>query len=295
MSNKKILITGGEGFIGSHLRDKLVENGNKVTVVDNKNKTGLDICDHRLFDVFEDIQPEVIFHFAAQTNVRVSNEQPAQDASVNIMGSLNVLDAARKVGVKKIVFASSAAVYGEASTFPTPEDAAPDRPSPYGIAKATTEKYLAYYSQSLNLPFVALRFANVYGPRQHSTAVIGSFFESILSEKEISIHGNGEQTRDFVFVGDVVRVSILAAQSSAIGAYNIGTEKETSLNELLKIIEDITQRKAKVHYEREKSGGQQRSSLSIGKAKKELKWEPSYTLAHGLEETVEWYKQQLST
>jgi UDP-glucose 4-epimerase len=295
MSNKKILITGGEGFIGSHLRDKLVENGNKVTVVDNKNKTGLDICDDRLFDVFEDIQPEVIFHFAAQTNVRVSNEQPAQDASVNIMGSLNVLDAARKVGVKKIVFASSAAVYGEASTFPTPEDAAPDRPSPYGIAKATTEKYLAYYSQSLNLPFVALRFANVYGPRQHSTAVIGSFFESILSEKEISIHGNGEQTRDFVFVGDVVRVSILAAQSSAIGAYNIGTEKETSLNELLKIIEDITQRKAKVHYEREKSGGQQRSSLLIGKAKKELKWEPSYTLAHGLEETFEWYKQQLST
>ena len=288
MSNKNVLITGGEGFIGSHLRDKLVEDGNKVTVVDRPD---LDICDDKLFDVFEDIQPKVVFHFAAQTNVRVSNEQPAEDANVNIMGSLNVLDASRKVGVKKIVFASSAAVYGEATIFPTPESVVPNSPSPYGIAKATVESYLAYYSQSFNLSFVALRFANVYGPRQRPIGAVGSFFESILSEKEISIHGNGEQTRDFVFVNDVVKASILAAQSSAVGIYNIGTEKETSLRELLKIIEDVTQHKAKIHYEREKSGGQQRSSLAIGKAKKELGWEPSYTLAQGLKETFEWYKQ----
>ncbi|MBI1971590.1 MAG: NAD-dependent epimerase/dehydratase family protein [Candidatus Wildermuthbacteria bacterium] len=287
MSKKKILITGGKGFIGSRLKDRLASEGNEVSVADLPD---VDICSGGLFDAFEKAQPDVVFHLAAQTDVRVSNEQPAKDARVNIMGSLNVLDASRKIGVKKIVFASSAAVYGKAALFPTPEDAVPSHPSPYGMAKAAAENYFAYYLEHFNLPFVALRFANVYGPGQKGVSVVGSFFERVLSGQEVVIHGDGNQTRDFVFVKDIVNGCILAVESDAVGVYNLATGKETSLKELLISIENITGMTARVRFNKNESGGQQRSSLAVKKAKKELQWEPSYTLQQGLEETFEWYK-----
>lgn len=294
MSNATVLVTGGAGFVGSHLVDRLIKEEYRVVVVDIKNMEDLnpqvafyrlDIVDKELSSVFAKERPALVFHYAAQADIRKSMENPGEDARVNILGTWNVLERCLQFGVKKVIFASSAAVYGETTTIPTSEEEHPRPASPYGVAKLTGELYLKYYYEAFGLSFVALRLANVYGPRQ-AKGVIPSLLKGIVRGEQPRIDGDGEQTRDFVFVADVVEASIRAAQKDVVGFYNIGTSKETSINEVVDRMQKVYGKEIKVSYDTERSGGQRRSSLAIGRAERELGWKPSITLEEGLRKIV---------
>lgn len=302
----KVLVTGGAGFIGSHLVDKLIEQGHQVVVIDNLS-TGrkenlnprakfyeLDICDSKISQIFQEEKPEIVFHLAAQIDVRKSVKDPIENAKINILGTLNILENCRKTSVKKFIFASSGgAIYGDTDIVPTSE-ANPENPeSPYGIAKLTVEKYLYFYKKSFNLNYIALRFANVYGPRQNSKGeggVIAIFCDKMLKNEEVIINGDGEQSRDFVYIDDAVEAVILAIESKKSGFYNIGTAKETSINEIFRKIKELTNSNCKEIHGPAKPGEQKRSCLDYSKAEKELNWQPKYSLEEGLKETIEWFK-----
>jgi len=302
MKNMKILVIGGCGFIGSHLTDKLIEKGHKTAVLDNLstgkkenlNKKAkfykIDICSLEISRIFKKEKPEIVFHLAAQIDVRKSIEDPMEDARINILGSLNVLENCRKNKVKKIIFASTGgAIYGEAKIVPTPEDY-PEYPlSPYGIEKLTIDKFLNYYYQVFGLPYVSLRLANVYGPRQNSkgeAGVVAIFIDKMLSGGQPVIYGSGKQSRDFVFVDDVVEAFVSAAKSRKSGIYNIGTARETDINTIFKKLKKATGLKCKEVHKPAKAGEQKRSCLDSLKAKKELKWQPKYNLDKGLRKTL---------
>lgn len=309
MKNTTVLVTGGTGFIGSHLVNRLLEDGHKVVVLDNLSSgkrervnpqadfRAIDVCDPGILKVFEEVRPVCVFHYAAQVDIGVSQEQPQYDAQTNVVGSVNVANAARRTGVQKIVFASSAAVYGDVAEFPTSEDHTLDPPFPYGIAKLTTERYLQYFYRAWGLEFAALRFANVYGPGQSAkgeAGVVAAFATRMPQGIPPVIYGSGQQTRDFVFVKDVVEASIAAMRSKATGAYNIGTGVETSINDLFSLMRAQLQSDVEAQRESGKQGGQERSCLAIAKAKEELGWSPMYTLEEGIKETLEWYKEGLT-
>jgi len=302
----KIIITGGAGFIGSHLADALIKDGHKVAVIDNLftgKKENLnpkakfykiDIRNPKIFQVFKREKPIIVFHYAAQINVRRSVENPVESANINILGALNILESCRKNGVKKIIFASTGgAMYGKANVIPTPENF-PELPlSPYGIEKLTIEKYLNYYYSIFKLPFVVLRLANVYGPRQNSkgeAGVVAIFCDQMLAKKQPIINGDGKQTRDFVYVADIVRANILAMEKNKIGIFNIGTAKETNINTIFQEIKKLTNCNCKEVHTHEKIGEQRRSCLDFSKAKKELSWEPKVELKEGLKRTKEWFE-----
>lgn len=301
----KIIITGGAGFIGSNLADELIGQGHQVVVLDNLStgsKKNLnprakfykaDVCSPSVFKIFEKEKPEVVFHFAAQIDVRKSAENPIEDARINILGGINILENCKINKVKKVIFSSTGgAMYGNATVIPTPETYLEFPLSPYGIGKLTTEKYLNYYYKVFNLPFVALRFANVYGPRQNSrgeAGVVAIFLDKILNNQQPVINGNGKQTRDFIYVDDVVKAVILAMNSKKIGIFNIGTGKETDINEIFDKIKRITGSGYKKEYSSKKPEEQKRSCLDYSKAGKELNWEPKYNIEQGLEETTKWF------
>ena len=302
----KILVTGGAGFIGSHLVDRLIKEGHKVVVLDNLS-TGkkenlnpkakfykIDICSPKISEIFKKERPEIVFHFAAQIDVRKSVENPLEDAKINILGSLNLLESCKRYKVKKFIFTSTGgAIYGEAEVIPTPETY-PEFPlSPYGIEKLTIDKFLNYYNKVFGLPYISLRLANVYGPRQNSkgeAGVIAIFCNKILSGKQPVINGSGKQTRDFVFVNDVVQAAFLAMKSKKSGIYNIGTAKETDVNTIFRKLKELTGSKCKKIHGPAKPGEQKRSRLDFKKAKRGLKWNPKYNLDRGLKETVKWFK-----
>ncbi len=303
---KTCLVTGGAGFIGSHLVDTLLHKGYRVCVVDNLS-TGkkkninpralfykTDIQSSEISKIFKKEKPDFVFHFAAQIDVRKSVADPAKDAETNIIGSLNILENCKHHGVKKIIFASTGgAIYGEANIVPTLESYTPLPLSPYGVAKFSVEQYLQYYLKVFQLPFVVLRFANVYGPRQDSkgeAGVVAIFTGAMLSGKRPIIYGTGKQTRDFVFVDDVVEASLCALKGKQTGIFNIGTGKETTINEIFSVIKNLTKSSAKKIYGPTRSGEQQRSCLDCSLAKKEFGWRPTRTLLQGLEKTVEWFK-----
>jgi UDP-glucose 4-epimerase len=304
---KKILVTGGAGFIASHLVDKLLENGYEVVVVDNLstgskknlNKKAklykLDIQDKKLDKVFGKEKPEAVFHYAAQISVRESVKDPIADAKTNVLGSLNILENCKKYGVKKIIFSSSGgSIYGDTDIFPTNEECKESPLSPYAIAKLSIEKYLYYYYKFFNLDYVSLRFANIYGPRQNSkgeAGVIAIFSEKILSGIQPTINGSGLQTRDFVFVGDIVKASILALEKNEVGVFNLGTAQETNIKTIFKKINNILGNKFQESYGPSASGESERSCLDFSKVKKYLGWVPNYDLDKGLIETVNWFKQ----
>ncbi|MFA5050679.1 MAG: NAD-dependent epimerase/dehydratase family protein [Patescibacteria group bacterium] len=303
----KCLVIGGAGFIGSHLTDRLIEEKYKVAVIDNLS-TGkkenlnprakfyqIDILSPRISKIFQKEKPEIVFHYAAQIDVRKSVENPMEDAKINILGGLNLLENCKKFKVKKIIFASTGgAIYGDADIIPTSEDY-PEFPlSPYGIAKLTIEKYLNYYCKIFGLSYIALRFANVYGPRQNSkgeAGIIAIFCDKMLSGKQPIINGSGKQTRDFVYVKDVVEAAVLALKKNKVGTFNIGTSKETDINTIFKKLKELTGSKYKEIHCPEKLGEQKRSCLTYFKAKKELGWQPKYNLDNGLRQTVEWFKK----
>jgi UDP-glucose 4-epimerase len=307
MAIMKVLVTGGAGFIGSNITDMLIEKGYEVIIVDDlstgKEKNisdkakfyNLDVQDERLGSIFEKELPDYVSHQAAQVDVRRSVSDPVFDAKVNVLGAINVLQNCVKYGVKKIVFASSGgAIYGEQEIFPAPETH-PLRPmSPYGITKLATEHYLYYYKTVFNLDYIELRYANVYGPRQDpfgEAGVVAIFIQKMLNGEQPIINGDGGQTRDFVYVGDVARANIKALQEDIPnGPINIGTGIETSVNEIFDHLRNIINPSVKKQFAPPKQGEQRRSVIDASKAKEILKWGPEISINEGLKKTYEYFK-----
>jgi len=307
----RALITGGAGFIGSHVVDALVDEGHDVSVIDNLS-TGLrenlnprvkfykiDIRDKvELKRVFGKDRPEVVFHLAANANVRRSLEDPVYDAENNILGSLNLLRFAQDYGVKKFIFSSTGgAMYGEAERIPTPESYFPDPISPYGLAKLSVEQYLDVWHRLYGLDYAALRYSNVYGPRQNAkgeAGVIAIFTSKMIKDDLVTINGSGKQTRDYIYVSDVVRANLQVLESGVSGTYNIGVGIETSVNEIydklgsLLGVETLDVRNPPI------KGELLRSALDCGKAKKFLDWEPQVSLEEGLEKTLDFFRGKLN-
>jgi UDP-glucose 4-epimerase len=307
----RILVTGGAGFIGSHTVDALIASGaGEVSVLDDLStgkrkqvnaKATLYQTDLRdaaaVASVVEQARPEIIFHLAAQMDVRRSVADPAFDAQVNLVGFLNLIESARRHGLKRVVFSSTGgAIYGEQDEFPCTEDHPRHPVSPYGVAKLATEAYLFFYKVEYGIDYLALRFGNVYGPRQdpHGEAgVVAIFCGRILDGKPVTIYGDGTQTRDYVYVGDVVRAVAAAAKSSASGiALNIGTGIETNVNDLYSTLAGIADFPTLAEHAAARPGEQKRSVISPARAERELGWRPEKKLADGLEETFKYFKQQ---
>lgn len=305
----KVLVTGGAGFIGSHIVDRLIQEGHDVAVVDNLS-TGkkknlnraarfykMDILSPKIEKIFKKEKPDLISHHAAQMDVRRSVADPIFDAQVNILGFLNVLGNAVRCGAKKVIFASSGgAVYGEQQVFPAPETHPLYPVSPYGISKLSGEHYLYYYQRVAGLSYVALRYANVYGPRQDpfgEAGVVAIFSQKTLLNDQPIINGNGKQTRDYVFVEDVVEAHMAVLEDGVQGIFNVGTGKETSVNQLFRHLVEITGAKVKEVYGPEKRGEQIRSVLDYAKLKKATDWEPKVQLQDGLKITADFFRTAL--
>ena len=302
----KVLVTGGAGFIGSHVVDAYVAAGHEVIVVDDLS-TGrhenlnprarfhqLDITDPAVVDLVRDARPAVLNHHAAQMDVRRSVTDPLFDARVNILGTVNLLEAARKANVRRVLFVSSGgAVYGEQEAFPAPESHPTNPVSPYGVSKRAGELYAFFYQAEYQLPFVALRYANVYGPRQdpHGEAgVVAIFTGRMLGAEPVTVNGDGKQTRDYVYVGDVARANLLALESTATGPFNIGTGIETDVSTLARLLLEATGSRSEVRPGPAKQGEQRRSVVDSRRAAEVLGWRPEVSLAEGLGRTVEWFR-----
>lgn len=302
----KILVTGGAGFIGSHVADALIDRGHEVHVLDDLS-TGreanvpdeallhaFDIRSDRAAALVERERYDVLVHHAAQMDVRASVADPGFDADVNVRGFLNLAEAGWEHGLEKILFASTGgAIYGEPDYAPQDEDH-PVRPlSPYGITKLCTEKYLYFYEQQYGIDYVALRYANVYGPRQNphgEAGVVAIFTQRMLDGGQPIINGDGKQTRDYVYVGDVVQANLAALDYDGSGVFNVGTGIETNVNELFRTIRDLTGADIPEEHGPAKPGEQQRSVLGYQKAKQELGWSPEVDLGEGLRRTVDWFE-----
>lgn len=303
-----ILITGGAGFIGSHIADLLIEEGYDVSIIDdlsngkeeNINPKAtfyhLNILDKKLSAIFKKENIDVIIHHAAQISVRDSVKDPIFDMENNIKGSLLLLEQSVKHKIKKFVFASTGgALYGEQDYFPADEQH-PTRPlSPYAIAKLSTEKYLFFYYKTYNLPYTSLRYANVYGPRQDpfgEAGVVAIFAQKMLQDKEPIINGDGQQTRDFVFVHDVARANLLALTHDVIGEMNISTGIETTVNQIFHEIKKSTSPDIPEKHGPPMPGEQLRSVISFEKAERLLGWKSATPLAEGLRKTVAFFREK---
>lgn len=302
----RVLLTGGAGFIGSHVSDMLINNGYEVIVIDsllsgkkeNLNPKTVfyegDIRDSVVKEIMERERPAAVIHHAAQASVRYSVEDPLYDMDVNIGGTLNLLENSIKNGVKKFIFASTGgAIYGEQSCFPADETHSAKPLSPYGITKLTCEKYLYFYHKTYGLNYASLRYSNVYGPRQDpygEAGVVAIFSQRIIAGDQPIINGNGEQTRDYVFVEDVARANILILEKDIIGEFNIGTGIETTVNRLFEEIKTLAGSKVKGVHREAKKGEQFRSVLDWSKAKRELGWNPEISLKDGLKLTFAFFR-----
>jgi UDP-glucose 4-epimerase len=303
-----ILVTGGAGFIASNISDAFIAEGHTVVIVDNLSGGRreninpkaifyeMDIQSPDVEKIFQTHAIDVVCHHAAQMDVRKSVADPKFDASVNILGMLNVLEFAVKYKVKKVTFASTGgAIYGEQDYFPADEKH-PNQPlSPYGITKLCTEKYLFFYKAVHGLEYVILRYANIYGPRQspHGEAgVVAIFTSKMLKGEQPIINGDGKQTRDYVFVGDVVRANLMALKHQGSDIFNIGTGIETDVNQLFGHIKNLLGATCEEKHIPAKAGEQMRSVITAAKAKAILGWEPTVPIEEGLRRTVEFFKNK---
>ena len=303
----KVLVTGGAGFIGSNVVDGLIEEGYEVIVVDDLSNGReenisdkavfykVDIRDKKLEDVFKSEKPDIVIHNAAQLSVRVSVEDPLLDADINIIGGLNLIDICQKNKVMKIIFASSGGtVYGDQSQFPADESHPTNPISPYGVAKLSTENYLYYFLEIHGLDYIALRYANIYGPRQdpHGEAgVVAIFSKKMLAGEAPLINGDGLQTRDYTYVGDVVKVNITAIKSDFTGPVNIGTGVETDVVTLFNVLKDASGEDIEKIHGPAKTGEQKRSVLDNSLASKVLGWKPEVSIEEGLKLTYKWFEE----
>lgn len=306
----KILVTGGAGFIASHITDAFINDGHQVVVLDDLS-TGFEknvnpkakfvkanICDKNLDKLFEVEKFDVINHHAAQMDVRRSVRDPEFDATTNILGTINLLQNAKKYGVKKFMFASTGgAVYGEQEYFPADEKHNTQPKSPYGISKLAVEKYLYFYNSEFGLNYSILRYANIYGPRQNAmgeAGVIAIFASKLLKGEQPIINGSGEQTRDYVFVGDVVKANLLLLNDNDSDTFNVGTTIETNVNQLFNLLNKITKANKDEVHGPAAPGEQMRSVITSQKLFNKFAWKPSTKLEDGLQLTVEYFKKNLS-
>lgn len=312
MKDKTVVITGGAGFIGSNLVIELT-NSNHVLVIDDLSTGNIknikDFIDSNKIEfvrgsvtdlellkkAFKNV--DYVFHEAAVPSVPRSVKDPVRSNFVNVNGTLNVLVASRENGVKKVVYASSSSVYGDTPTLPKKEDMTPCPLNPYAVSKLAAEHYCQVFTNVYNLPIVSLRYFNVYGPRQDPSseyaAVIPKFITSIFRSKSPVIYGDGQQTRDFTFIDDVVNANILAAESEAIGVFNIAGGKRISINELAKLIMKIYKKELNITHEPNRTGDIRHSLADILKAKEKFGYEPKYNLQNGLKETIKWFQKQI--
>lgn len=308
----KILVTGGAGFIGSHIVDEYIEMGHKVVVIDNLltgkkhniNKKAkfykVDICNNGALEkIFYKEKFEIINHHAAQLDVRKSVEDPKFDASVNIIGTLNLLELSVKYKIKKFIFASSGGtIYGECKTKKPPKETSKFQPeSPYGCAKLAVEYYLGYYNTIYELKVAILRYANVFGPRQDpfgEAGVVAIFAKRMLKNEDVYIFGNGQQMRDFVFVKDVVRANVLCTTKNFSKiVLNIGTGKLISVNHLFSNMKKIVGYTKEAIYKPARKGELFKSYLDISLAKKVFSWSPKTSFYDGLCNTISYFKSQI--
>ena len=307
----RVVITGGAGFIGSHIADACVAAGHEVTVIDDlsSGKTenlpdGVSFhrCDIQSTDAATAVtnaEPQILIHHAAQMSVTRSVSDPAFDARVNLLGLINLLEAGKQVGLERVIFASSGGtVYGDSDAMPFDENVPTHPVCPYGVSKLAGEHYLFYYHKVFGIPYTALRYANVYGPRQdpHGEAgVVAIFSKQLLADKDCTIFGDGSQTRDYVYVGDVVRANMAALESDYIGALNIGTSKETDVNVLYAEIKQHVGGAGTAVNADPRDGELLRSVLDASKAKAVLDWQAEVDLADGLASTVDFFRAEASS
>jgi UDP-glucose 4-epimerase len=306
----KVLVTGGAGFIGSHVVDVMIEAGHQVSIVDSLWKRGggklenlnpeaqfyaVDVRDPGLADVFEAECPEVVCHLAAQHSVSISTEVPAYDADVNILGLINLLQTCVRCGTRKVVFASSAATYGAVEEMPVHETTPQWPESPYGISKLASEHYLRCWQRLHDLDFTALRYGNVYGPRQDPSGeagVIAIFTSAILHKEPVRIDWDGEQCKDYVYVRDIARANLLALDHGSGEAYCIATGTGTSVNRLYRHLTDIVGHDVAIRHAPKRPGDIRLSYFDCSKAREELGWEAEVDLETGLRRTVQHYRSK---
>lgn len=297
----KYIITGGAGFIGSNLVECLCREGNEVIVIGVASKEfvfgekikfyEMEIKDSAVAGIFEKERPEIVYHLAGPINLRRSVDDPLFGLSANFFNDTKkILDLGQNLGIKKIVFTSSGgALYGANLPIPTPENARVCPVTLYGKANLMIEDLIENYYGKFDFPFTILRLSNVYGPRQWKQGIVPSIIDSIIEGKQIIINGNGEQTRDFIYVDDVVRALKRVAQTNASGTFNVGSGREVTINFLCERISLILGKKLNIVYQKDSFSGPQRSAVEISKIKKEFDWEPEILLDDGLRKTIEFY------
>lgn len=308
----RVFITGGAGFIGSHIQDKLIKMGYEVAVVDNfrsgkrenlnpqSKLYETDLRDKEsLKKAFQDFKPEVVFHLAAQNEVPYSMEHPYEDEEMNVLGMMNLMDIARQNGVKKVIYSNTGgALYGEVeeNQLPLDEDTPVYKPTSfYGVSKRCAETYLKLYGFLYKIPWVSLRYANVYGPRQDGNkeaGIVAIFTNKMLNKEQPTINGDGSHTRDYVFVGDVVDANIKALDYPKSDYFNIATEVETTNLQVFEAIEEELKTGIKVNFGPARPGDPLRSCLSIKKAKELMGWQPQVSFKEGVKRTIEYYLQK---
>ena len=304
------LVTGGAGFIGSHMVDRLLELDYKVVVMDNlstgkiKNLNSgavfhhTDLTQPAMAEIIQREQPDLVFHMAAQTSVTQSTKNPIGDANANVLGTLRVLEASRRVGVETIIYScTGGALYGDPETIPCPDDAAITPVSPYGMSKWVAEQYLAFYFRQYRLNFTSLRYGNVFGPRQDpngEAGVVAVFSLAMLEGKQPQIFGDGTQERDFVSVFDVVDANIAAIGRGDGMAMNIATGEVTSVNRIFQMLRSITGYKWGPLHAPQRTGEVYRIALDWSRAARELNWSPKITLEDGLQMTVDYFRESMN-
>lgn len=303
---RRAVVTGGAGFIGSHVADSFIAAGFDLLIIDdlstgkmeNVNRRAAfveaDIMSEECLDAIIAFKPEIISHHAAQIDVRKSVEDPIFDARTNICGTINLLNAADSIKIKKFIFASTGgAIYGEQQKFPADEEHPKIPESPYGIAKLACEHYIRYFAAMYHFESVILRYGNVYGPRQNphgEAGVVAIFMDRLINRNPAIINGDGEQTRDYVYVMDIVRANMLAVSDTVSGVYNVGTGKESSVNEIYQQITKSLNLSVKEKHGAAKLGEQRRSVIDYKKIEKRLGWKPEYNLERGMNETADFFK-----
>jgi UDP-glucose 4-epimerase len=305
----RIVITGGAGFIGSHVADAYCAAGHDVLVIDslwehgggrranipeNVSLVHMDIRDEAIGRVFADFAPEIVSHHAAQHSVAISTRDPVYDAQINVIGLLNVLEFAQKSGVRKVIFASSGATFGTPDKLPITDDTPQHPTSPYGITKMVAEDYLRFYKASRDLDFTALRYGNVYGPRQDpngEAGVISIFIGKFLAREPVRIDWDGEQTRDYVFVEDVARANLAALDRGSGGCYVIGTGVRTSVNQIYRQLVELTGFQAPVERGPQRSGDARDAQFDATRARLDLEWTTAIALPDGIRATYEYFER----
>jgi len=303
----KVLVTGGAGFIGSHVADRLLADGHEVVILDdlsagrvehlqpNARFYQMDVHSPWIDELFRIERPDAVVHQAAQASVRRSVEDPVFDASVNVLGSAALLQASVHHGVRRFLFASTGgALYGDADVTPTPEDYPTLPVSPYGASKLAAEVYLRTFHAMYGLSYAALRYANVYGPRQNphgEAGVVAIFTRRLLGGEKARINGDGKQTRDFVYVGDVAEANSRALASDAVGSFNVGTGIETDISTIFQLLKRLTSSNQPEEHGPPMPGEQRRSVVDARKIEKALGWKPKTSLPAGLDATVQHFRE----